>query len=210
MGYQRENFQELFIGDLFYIFLNQVARTGTREHICPVRVASPYPMEPGEAYAEYFGVAPECRDEHGLTFASADAERPFLTANESLWQTFEPELQRRLTKLGAAAPLADRVRMVLLESLPSGESSVDVVARRLGLTPRTLQRRLKPEGASFKDIVRQTREQLARHYLTNTNLAYGEISFLIGFDEPSSFFRAFREWTGGTPESLRQASGHGP
>jgi AraC-like DNA-binding protein len=189
------------------IFLTQVARTGTRERIRPVRVTSPYPMEPRVAYTEYFGVRPERRDEHGVTFTAADAERPFLTANESLWQTFEPELQRRLTKLDAAAPLADRVRTVLLESLPSGEASVDVVARRLGLTPRTLQRRLKPEGTPFKEIVRQTRERLARHYLANTTLAYGEISFLIGFDEPSSFFRAFRDWTGTTPESLRLAGG---
>ena len=74
------------------------------------------------------------------------------------------------------------------------------------MSPRTLQRNLKQEGTSYKEIVRRTREQLARHYVSNTTLAYPEISFLIGFEEPSSFFRAFREWTGDTPESMRVAT----
>jgi AraC-like DNA-binding protein len=54
--------------------------------------------------------------------------------------------------------------------------------------------------------VRQTREQLARRYITNTNLAYVEVGFLIGYEEPSSFFRAFRDWSGETPESVRLAA----
>ena len=120
-----------------------------------------------------------------------------------MWDTFEPELRRRLTRLDASAPLDERIRSVLLEGLPSGEASVDVTARRLGLSSRTLQRRLKQEGTSYKEVVRQTREKLARHYVTNTKLAYAEISFLIGFEEPGSFFRTIREWTGQTPESLR-------
>jgi AraC-like DNA-binding protein len=55
----------------------------------------------------------------------------------------------------------------------------------------------------YKEIVKKTRERLSRHYLTRTDLTYAEISFLVGFGEPSSFFRAFREWTGETPESVR-------
>ena len=122
-----------------------------------------------------------------------------------MWETFEPGLRRRLTKLEASAPLSERIRSVLLESLPSGEASIEITGRRLGMSPRTLQRRLKPEGTSYKEIVRRTREQLARHYVTNTDLAYVEIGFLLGYEEPSSFFRAFRDWTGTTPESLRLA-----
>lgn len=57
---------------------------------------------------------------------------------------------------------------------------------------------------SYRDLVKTTRLSLARHYLENSSLSYAEISFLVGFDEPSSFFRAFREWTGTTPEAARQ------
>lgn len=188
------------------VFLTQIARIGTRERICPLKVVSPYPLEPKAAYMEFFGVAPKKGKKHGVMFSSVDAERPFLTASESMWQTFEPELRRRMTQFDASAPLADRVRTVLLESLPSGEASIDVTARRLGLSSRTLQRRLKPEGTSYKEIVKNTREQLAGHYLTNTQLAYAEISFLLGFEEPSSFFRAYRDWTGETPEQARMAA----
>jgi AraC-like DNA-binding protein len=185
------------------VFLTQIARIGTRERVRPLKVESRTLLEPAAAYHEFFGVAPKQGKRNAVTFSLEDAHRPFLTASESLWQTFEPELRRRMTKLDATAPLSERVRSVLLESLPSGEASVGVIAKRLGLSGRTLQRKLKPEGTSFKQIVSSTREQLARHYVSNTSLAYAEISFLIGFEEPSSFFRAFREWTGETPETVR-------
>ena len=186
-------------------FIAQIARIGTRERICPVRVECPHVIEPQNAYEAFFGVAPERSDRHGVTFRLADAERPFLTANEAIWETFKPELRRRLTQLEAESPLAERVRMVLLEGLPSGQTSIDDTARRLGVSSRTLQRNLQSEGVSYKEVVSQTREQLARHYVADTRLAYAEISFLIGYEEPSSFFRAFRDWTGQTPEAMRLA-----
>jgi AraC-like DNA-binding protein len=190
------------------VFQTQIARIGTREHLVPLLVESRHPIEHAQEYEEFFGVAPVHGTRHGVTFSAADAQRPFLTASESMWQTFAPELQRRLTTLEAEAPLAARVRSQLLESLPSGEASVEVVARRLGLSARTLQRRLTNEGASFKEIVRHTRERLARHYVANTKLGYAEIAFLIGFEEPSSFFRAFHDWTGQTPRQMRRATVH--
>lgn len=187
------------------LILVHIARIGTRARLQPVRVVSQHPMEPLDAYVEYFGVTPEVGPEFGVTFSKADAVRPFATASEALWETFEPELQRQLAHLNEAMPLNERVSSMLLESLPGGETSIDSVARRLGLSARTLQRRLKADGVLFKDLVRVTREKLARHYITRTELAYGEIAFLLGFDEPSSFFRAFRTWTGRTPESFRTA-----
>jgi AraC-like DNA-binding protein len=187
------------------VFLTQITRIATREPVRPVSVVSPYLLQPEDAYESYFGVAPARGDEHGVTFSPADARRPFLTASTAMWEAFEPELRRRLAELEASAPLAEKVRAVLLESLPSGESSIDVTARRLGTSSRTLQRNLKEEGTAYKEVVRQTREQLARHYVTNTTLPYAEIGFLLGFEEPSSFFRAFRGWTGETPESVRFA-----
>ncbi|HTP27742.1 MAG TPA: AraC family transcriptional regulator ligand-binding domain-containing protein [Anaeromyxobacteraceae bacterium] len=187
------------------VFLVHLARIGAREPITPVRVTSTAPLEPSEPFEQFFGVRPSVADRHGLTFRPEDATRPFLTASESMWAMFEPGLQRRLSKLEALAPLPERVRSVLLDCLPSGESSIDEVARRLGMSPRTLQRQLADHGVSYRDLVKTTRLNLVQHYLGNTMLSYAEISFLVGFDEPSSFFRAFREWTGTTPEAARQA-----
>ena len=187
------------------VILTQVARIATRERISPVTVESSGEFIPTEAYTEFFGVEPKRGPIDGITFSEKDTRRPFLTASESLWQTFKPELQRRLTKLDASIPLTERLRSVLLECLPSGEVLVDDVTRRLGVSSRTLQRQLQKDGISYKSVVRDVREDLARHYVSNTTLAYSEIAFLLGFKEASSFFRAFREWTGETPESVRMS-----
>ena len=67
---------------------------------------------------------------------------------------------------------------------------------------RTLQRRLKVEDATFQQQLNHSRELLAKHYLLTSELAVLEIGFLLGFDEPSSFTRAFSLWTGDSPESF--------
>jgi AraC-like DNA-binding protein len=97
-----------------------------------------------------------------------------------------------------------RVRAALLEALPSGLVTMDAVASKLAVSRRTLQRRLANEGTSFVDLVRATRESLARHYLQRTDLPMSEIAFLLGFSEPRSFYRAFREWTGRSPDHVRR------
>lgn len=188
------------------VLLTRIARVGTRRRVNPIRVVAPHPLDPIDDYTRFFGVRPEIGLAHGVSFSAADARRPFVTANESLWKTFEPSLQRQLLRVNEEAALSKRVQSLLLEGLPSGEVSINQTARRLGVSGRTLQRRLREEGVSFKGLVRQTREKLAQHYLARTELSYSEIAFLLGFEEPSSFFRAFRLWTGRTPESTRVAA----
>ncbi|MCG8342552.1 MAG: AraC family transcriptional regulator [Chlorobiales bacterium] len=78
------------------------------------------------------------------------------------------------------------------------------VSRKLFISTRTLQRKLKQEGRSFQDLLHKTREELAKYYLKTSNFSEAEISFLLGFEEPNSFFRAFHVWTGKTPEQLRK------
>jgi len=181
-----------------------MARLGTREQLRPVRVCSPVPLDVRTPFAEYFGVTPDVGPRASLTFTTEDAQRPFMTSSDAMWQIFEPALRRELSKLDVLMPLSDRVRTVLFESLPSGESDLEAVARKLGMSGRTLQRRLREDGVVYREILDRTRQQLAEHYLGQTMLSYGEIAFLVGFDETSSFFRAFRQWTGSTPEAARQ------
>ena len=104
------------------------------------------------------------------------------------------------------ASVCDRVQSALSELLPTGQSSIENVSHKLGVSKRTLQRRLQEESTSFKIELNQTRQKLARYYLTNSTTSGGEISFLLGFDDPNSFFRAFHTWTGKTPESFCQES----
>ena len=80
---------------------------------------------------------------------------------------------------------------------------MEAVARELAMSTRTLQRRLKGEGTSFQAVLGETRESLARHYLANSEMSAGEISFLLGYEDPRSFYRAFHDWTGLTPQVVR-------
>ena len=96
--------------------------------------------------------------------------------------------------------LIAQVKRVLREVLRSADANVDFVARRLGLTGRSLQRRLKDDGTSFNAVRETVRRELADRYLQE-RLSISEISFLLGFSEPSAFFRAFKRWTGTTPRA---------
>lgn len=185
------------------VFFVHLSRIATRTRICPLEVRAPYPPEPGDEYAEYFGVAVHRGTSPLIFFKPEDAALPFLTANESMWRFFEPGLQMRLSELDESAATADRVWTCLLELLPSGRASLESVSRKLGTSTRTLQRRLKEEGKSFQLLLNEIREELARHYLKSSRFSGVEISFLLGFEDPNSFFRAFHSWTGQTPEQAR-------
>ncbi len=188
------------------IFWVALARLATRSEIRPLRVTSPVTFPRRSAYRQYFGVPVSVGERASVTFGAEDAARPFLTANEAMWEFFEPELRRRLSELETGATTSERVHAVLLEMLPAGEASVEAVAQRLMVSPRTLQRRLREEGISYQAVLNQTREALARHYLSNSSLPAAEISFLLGYDDPNSFYRAFHGWTGETPEGVRTAA----
>jgi len=187
------------------VFFVQLSRIATRTRISPLEVRSPHlPEYPGE-YTEFFGVPVQYGPSPRLCFASVDAARPFLTANEKMWEVFEPELKKRLSDLNESATVSERVRSALLELLPSGTASMEAVAKKLGASPRTLQRRLNQERQTFQAILDRTRESLAKHYLKSSTMTGTEISFLLGFEDPNSFFRAFNAWTGTTPEQARSA-----
>lgn len=186
------------------VFFVQLARIGTRDYIRPLEVRAPDLPTPRKEFTQYLGVPMKRGDAPEIRFPAADARKPFLTANPGMWQFFESDLNKRLSQLDASATTEERVRAALLELLPSGNVSVDEVARMLGTGPRTLQRRLKAEGQSFRAILDRTRESLAKHYLKNSAMSGAEISFLLGFEDPNSFFRAFNGWTGITPEQARR------
>jgi AraC-like DNA-binding protein len=186
------------------LFFVTLARMGTREPLRPLWLSTPEPPSPAAAYSEFLGVDIRPGSRHQICFSSEDARRPFLTTNESLWESFEPRLRTRLAELDAELTIGHRVRAALLEALPSGQGDMDAVSRKLMMSRRTLQRHLDAEGLTFAGLLRETRLALAQHYLGNTRLPAAEIAFLLGFEEPNSFYRAFRRWTGQTPDATRR------
>ena len=187
------------------VFLVHLARTATRERIEPARVAAPTELAQISKYEAFFGTGVGLGPKGSIAFRAEDAGKPFLTANESMWRVFEPELRARLSSLKSEDGMRDRVRACLMEQLAGGRFSMSDVADRLAVSTRTLQRRLRDEGTTFQQELSTLREKLARHYLAKSPYSSAEISFLLGYDDPNSFFRAFHAWTGQTPERARAA-----
>ncbi|GAA3577085.1 AraC family transcriptional regulator [Amycolatopsis ultiminotia] len=182
-----------------------LARLGTRSRVSPLRVTLPDPPQgaAATAYRNYLGTPVVAGPEPTVAFTALDARRPFLTADTEMWQVFGPELRRRLADLEQRESTAGRVRAALLELLPAGQCGAAAVARRLAISVRTLQRRLAAEQTTFQEVLERTRHALARHYLARSGITVTEIALLLGYDEPSSFYRAFHQWSGTTPQQAR-------
>ena len=185
------------------VFLVHLARLATRERIVPASVTITLPLPEAERYAAFFGCRVAIGNTDGLAFHADDARKPFLTANDSMWSVFEPQLRTRLADLDRQAAFRDRVRACMTETLASGQCAMSDIAHRMAVSTRTLQRRLRDEGTSFQQELNGLREDLARHYLANSRYSSAEISFLLGYTDPNSFIRAFHAWTGQTPELAR-------
>lgn len=184
-------------------FFVQLARLCTGQHIRPIALTTPGPVAMQEGAFEFFECAAQRGDRISITFSNEDCGLPFVTENNQMWTFFEEGLQKRLIELKAEEQMSERVRAALLELLPCNQASVDAVAKKLFVSRRTLQRRLKEENTSFKGILTGVREDLALHYIKKSDLPYNQISFLLGYEDPNSFFRAFNGWTGTTPDTVR-------
>lgn len=184
-------------------FWVQLARIATREQIYPEAVHVSLDLPELEAYEAFLGAPITYDYVNKVAFSAADAQKPFLTTNHAMWAMLEPAFDKRMEDLTRDASFRDRVRACLLEMFASGEYAMSSVASKLAISNRTLQRRLREEGTTFQKVLDELREELARHYLSTTDYTSVDISFLLGYEEPNSFFRAFRAWTGQTPEIVR-------
>jgi AraC-like DNA-binding protein len=189
-----------------FAFWLGVARSRTGRRIVPRRIVTCHPLRGVEAVEASFGTRVEAGPHPILAFQAEDAMLPFKRLNGNGAGPFVPSRSAALTDLDGTALFRDRVRAVLHEGLPRGEFTMNDVARRLAVSRRTLQRRLNAEGTTFLQVLTHLREGLARYYLTRTDLSCTQIAFLLGFEDPNSFFRAFHDWTGATPERSRSKS----
>jgi AraC-like DNA-binding protein len=186
------------------VFLAHLARLGLRDRVVPANVESPVALPDVFAYAQWFGCRPREAESVSIAFHRRDAERPFLTAHPAMWAAFEPSLRLRLSDATMATTMTGRLNGWLNEAIASGRVSIQHAARDLCVSTRTLQRRLSEEGTSFQTELLETRRKLANHYLTQTKLSTAEIAFLLGYSEQNSFYRAFHEWSGSSPERARR------
>lgn len=137
-----------------------------------------------------------------LVLPRAALETPLTTADPHLLAILVPTADELRARASKEPPLVDRVRRLLRAAITNDDAQLEVIAGRLAMTGRSLQRRLRDEGTSFQVVRDAVRQELADRYL-GRDLSFSEISFLLGFSEPSAFFRAFKRWTGITPVERR-------
>lgn len=130
-----------------------------------------------------------------LPILSAD---PYL--NKLLIGCCDEAFARRKASSG---PLRANVENAIAALLPHGQARVNIVAQKLGISPRTLRRRLSAEAVSFARILEDLRIALAKRYLAERHLSISHIAWLLGYTEVSTFSHAFRRWTGRAPRGHR-------
>jgi len=162
--------------------------------------------DPGRhaAYKEALGVIPTFSAERNLIkFRLEDVDAPLVGADRlvatQLDRMSEQYLAEVLTQRVSAS-----VRDILEHLLPTGRPTVEQVARIMNRSAKTLQRALLAEGASFSELLEQTRTALALRYVRDPQLRLSEVAQILGFADQSSFNRAFRRWTGHAPGEMRR------
>lgn len=181
------------------------ARLFTGQHVVPLRLSLCQPAPAWHAqYQEVFGCPVQFgAAENALVFSRADYALPLVSHNPEVQALVVGGADAALARM-AASPLRQQIEQALDQLLPDGEPTLLSVANRLHRSARTLQRQLAQEALRFTDVLDARRRSAAERHLANGTATAEEVSFLLGFATPSSFFRAFKRWTGSTPEVWRR------
>ena len=141
--------------------------------------------------------------ENALVFARSDLERPLLSRNAEVAELMAGGAEAALGRVRAEG-VQLRAGRVIDRLLQGDEPTLAGVAAELCMSERSLQRKLAAEQLSFTDLLDARRKAAAERYLAAGGATADEVAFLLGFATPSSFFRAFKRWTGLTPEGWRR------
>lgn len=141
--------------------------------------------------------------ENGLVFDRNAIAAIAIPVDEGLRRAVGERAAQALAALGPDAITSDRVRAQIQHQLRGDGVSAESVARALCMSPRTLRRRLEAEGTSFQALRDAVRRGRALEHMGDSQLSISEIAFLLGFAETTAFHRAFRRWTGKTPNQYR-------
>jgi AraC-like DNA-binding protein len=147
------------------------------------------------------------RPDHRLVFDAALLDLPFVMADPATQRLALEHCERELALLGFGTDFPRRVRALIAAGLDTG-AKLENVAARLGMSPRTLRRRLAAAGASYTDILDEARRELAEHLLRTSDPSIADVAHRVGYSDVANFTRAFRRWTGTTPASFRRDLGH--
>lgn len=177
-----------------YISILSILRQGSGlKEISPIALYTEHTY-PQNAI-DYLGVEPTQSNKNKIVFRNKDLRKPFITENNNMWDYLETELNQRLKEMEVDKSFSAVVRKTLIELIPGGTSDQEQIAFELGMSKRTLQRKLNEEGTTYNEQLNHTRELLVRNYL-KTGMNLDEIAFLVNYLDAKSLSRAFKAWTG--------------
>jgi AraC-like DNA-binding protein len=146
----------------------------------------------------------------GLALTRESWHLPLRRRDPSLRNWLERKAEQIMASQAGQEGVAMEVRRLLAAPANGSVTSVEAVARRLAMSPRTLQRRLSEEGTSFDSLREEMRKQTAETFLADRTLSVSEVAFLLGFSEPGAFHRAFKRWHNTTPDAFRRQRSDSP
>ncbi len=194
--------------DMILSWILTVGQRGTDGQVTPLRLELTRPVAHRELLESHFGCRVRFKaDRNALVFRGSDLDRPFVTHNDELLAVIGTQLDSELAARNTSRDIGAQVKDALQRSLAGKRPTLSDVARELGMSARTLQRRLTGAGVTFQKIVEDTRRELASHYLKQNAVELNETAFLLGFEDANSFFRAFQLWEGTSPNEWRARHG---
>jgi AraC-like DNA-binding protein len=147
----------------------------------------------------------------GVALSKSAMRIPLRRRDPVLRRWLERQAADILARQPVSGDVRDEVRSVLSTQFTSGDLRIDLVARRLATTPRTLQRHLAKAGTTFEALCDEARKQAAETFLADTTLSIAEVTYLLGYSDPTAFHRAFKRWhRGTTPQAFRTRKASAP
>ncbi len=185
-----------------------ISREVSTETFTPMAVY--FKHQAPESIAEheaYFGCPVHfSSDRDALLVSDAALRTPNRVGDAGISRFFESHLEEEVARIEEHDTLDRQVRMNVSQSLSGGVPTLSEIAKGLGMSSRTLQRRLSDLGYTYQALVDDSRRQLAQHLLQESDFSLVDVAFMTGFSEQSAFTRAFKRWEGQTPRSFRLAS----
>ena len=192
--------------DVCFAWVVAIGRRGLGHRVNPKRLEFKRAESNRPLYEDHFGCPVIFGAPHNtLLFRSDDLAQAFLTHNPDLLEMVAPQLEAELTQQLAQRSLREQVKGILKKFLAGQRPRLEDVAVELRVSTRTLQRRLLAERMTFQNLVEEARRELAQHYLLQPSLELNETAYLLGYEDPNSFFRAFHQWEGTSPGEWRSA-----
>jgi AraC-like DNA-binding protein len=194
--------------DYCFSWMISLARHGTGTQLNPLRVEYVQQRQNLRVLERSFGCKTVCgAPRNAIIFRASDATTPFVTRNVELLELLAPQFEEQLRQYTEKEEdsFIELVRRAIQDRLTGQRPSMDVISEALHMSSRTLQRRLQESGSSFQRVLDEARHQMARYYLSNSVLELNEAAYLLGFEDPNSFGRAFRTWEGVPPSDWRES-----